>query len=251
MPGVVLNIQSIVQFLILVEFYTTGEELAQNLEQLLLTYGFEFYGMRLHQRPHHDAVGSALLGRWPDGWGKVYTARKYVLIDPTIRMLSTAQRPFRWKDAVMALRSDAHRSRIERMMQDASRFGLQDGYVLPVHGRNGLLGSMTIGGRPVDLSSAELALFGTAAEVAFWRLLEMRSQAETLQQGARVNTQLTRREMEVILLLSDGLTSHEIAKELAISNHTVDWYINGLQEKLKARNRQHVVALAFRLGLIA
>ena len=57
--------------------------------------------------------------------------------------------------------------------------------------------------------------------------------------------------MEAILLLADGLTSNEIAKQLTISSHTVDWYINGLQEKLKARNRQHVVALAFRLGLVA
>ncbi|MET3586707.1 DNA-binding CsgD family transcriptional regulator [Pseudorhizobium tarimense] len=49
--------------------------------------------------------------------------------------------------------------------------------------------------------------------------------------------------------LAEGMTSNEIARELKISNHTVDWYINGLQNKMKARNRQHVVAIAFRRGL--
>ena len=62
---------------------------------------------------------------------------------------------------------------------------------------------------------------------------------------------LTRREMEVLNFLADGMTSPEIARVLSISNHTVDWYMNGIQEKLKARNRQHAVALSFRLGLIS
>ena len=246
-----MKIQSIVQFLILVGEARTDEELAHTLESLLSRYGFQFYGLRLHQKPHHDTVGSALLGRWPEGWSAIYTGRKYVLIDPTIRMLSIAQRPFRWKEAMLALKGDAHRPRMDRMMQEASRFGLVDGYVVPVHGRNGLLGSMTIGGGPVDLSPAELAMFEAAGKLAFWHILELRGQAGPLLEAANVDTQLTRREMEVVLLLADGLTSHEIAKELTISNHTVDWYINGLQEKLKAKNRQHVVALAFRLGLVA
>ncbi|RWX75207.1 LuxR family transcriptional regulator [Neorhizobium lilium] len=246
-----MNIRSIVQFLILVGESETTDELERQIESLLSTYGFKFYGLRFHRKPHDDTVGSAILGRWPAGWSEIYAARKYPLIDPTIRMLSVAQRPFRWKEAVMALKGDPHRPRMDRMMQDAGRFGLHDGYVFPVHGRNGLLGSMTVGGDAVDLSPAECALFEAAAKLAFWRFMELRGQVEALEDAAKVDTQLTRREMEVILLLADGLTSHEIAKALTISNHTVDWYINGLQEKLKAKNRQHVVALAFRLGLVS
>jgi LuxR family transcriptional regulator len=59
--------------------------------------------------------------------------------------------------------------------------------------------------------------------------------------------------MEALSHLADGMTSHrdQPAAE-AISNHTVDWYMNGIQEKLKAKNRQHVVALCFqKLGLIS
>ncbi len=57
--------------------------------------------------------------------------------------------------------------------------------------------------------------------------------------------------MEVLALLAEGMTSNEIAKDLQISNHTVDWYINVIQEKFNAKNRQHVVAIAFRLGLVS
>ncbi|MGK9051618.1 LuxR family transcriptional regulator [Neorhizobium sp. CSC1952] len=245
-----MNIQLLVQLLVLAEEAKTEAELTAQLESLLKAYGFEYYGLLLQPRFNQDPVNPALASRWPEGWSEIYLGRKYVLVDPTVRMLSIAQRPFRWRDAVSKLRNDPHRQRMQRMMQEGVRYGLLDGYIFPVHGRNGLLGNMTIGGRPVDLSPAELALFDAAAKKVFWRFIELRGQTAELEAVAKVDTQLTRREMEVIVLLADGLTSNEIAKSLDISSHTVDWYINGLQEKLKAKNRQHVVASAFRLGLV-
>ena len=249
--GRILNIQLIVQLLVLVGETKTEADLTKQLEAVLKAYGFEYYGLLIHQRPNQETGELALAGRWPEGWPDIYQSRKYVLIDPTVRMLGIAQRPFRWRDAVMTLRNDPHRQRMQRMMQEGTRYGLLDGYTFPVHGRNGLLGSMTAGGRAVDLSPAEMALFDVAAKKVFWRFMELRGQAGDLEAAAKVDTQLTRREMEVIVLLADGLTSNEIAKTLDISSHTVDWYINGLQEKLKAKNRQHVVASAFRLGLVS
>ncbi|CDZ39838.1 LuxR family transcriptional regulator [Neorhizobium galegae] len=246
-----MNIQLVVQLLVLVGEIKTEVELTARLESVLKAYGFEYYGLVIRPRSLQNPDGLVLAGRWPEGWQEIYEARKYALVDPTVRMLSIAQRPFRWRDAVLRLRNDPHRQRMQRMMQEGTRHGLQDGYVFPVHGRNGLLGNMTLGGRPVDLSPAEMALFDAAAKKAFWRFLDLRGQAEELEAVAKVDTQLTRREMEVIVLLADGLTSNEVAKSLDISSHTVDWYINGLQEKLRAKNRQHVVASAFRLGLIA
>ena len=68
---------------------------------------------------------------------------------------------------------------------------------------------------------------------------------------APADINLTRRELEVLHFLADGMTSQEIGKILNLSSHTVDWYMNGIQEKLNAHNRQHVVALAFRNGLIS
>jgi len=139
---------------------------------------------------------------------------------------------------------------MEQMMADARANGLVDGYIFPIHGRNGLLGSMTIGGDAVDLSPTELSLFDAVARKAFWRLLELRDEAQSLEEAAKGDINLTKREMEVLNHLAEGMTSIEISKLLKISNHTVDWYTNSIQDKLKARNRQHIVAIAFRNGLI-
>lgn len=247
--GANLSIQFVVQLLVLVEEARTTKEVANNLASLLKTYGFEFYAIVL-RKGQTDPEGMTLISRWPDSWVEVYRARKYTVIDPVMRMLNAAHRPFRWRDSILALKSDPHRSRMDRMMQEAGRHGLDDGYVFPIHGRNGFLGNMIIGGKPIDLSPTEISLFDTAAKRIFWRLLEIAGDATALEASARLDTQLTRREMEVMALLADGMTSHEIARSLDISNHTVDWYIHGLQEKLKAKNRQHVVAMAFRHGLV-
>lgn len=243
-----MNIQSILQLLVLVGELESEGDVVAHLERLVHGYGFDFYAL-IYRKRQDDPEDVALAEHWPEGWQAVYKARHYALIDPTARMLGVLQRPFRWRSAVTMLTPNPHRARMERMMQEAIRYGMHDGYVFPVHGRSGLLGSLTLSGRSRDLSPSEMWVFDAAAKAVFWRLLELRGEAQTLETAVRLDAHLTRRELEVIGLLADGLTSNEIARMLSLSSHTVDWYINGLQEKLQAKNRQHVVAMAFRLGL--
>lgn len=137
------------------------------------------------------------------------------------------------------------------MMVDSMKYGLESGYIFPVHGRRGLLGNLSIGGRHVDLSPLEMIQFDAMAKNVFWRLLELTDPIINDELTSTVDVQLTRREMEALSYLADGMTSIEIAAVLKLSNHTVDWYMNALQIKLKAKNRHHAVAIAFRLGLIS
>lgn len=219
---------------------------------LTVHYGFDYYGVLRQPKPHEDPMTLLLLGRFPEGWPELYIKKKYVLIDPTIRYLNHARRGFRWRDTVVAFANDPQGRRMQRMMLDATKFGLQDGYIFPVHGRRGLLGNLTVGStRIVDLDSMEMRLFDAFAKTLFWRLLELRSPEMSRKLSAEVDMKMTHREMEALNYLSDGMTSPEIANVLDLSNHTVDWYMNGIQQKLGAKNRHHAVAIAFRLGLIS
>lgn len=58
--------------------------------------------------------------------------------------------------------------------------------------------------------------------------------------------ELSPREKEVLLLLSDGLTNNEIAKELIISVDTARTHVGNIMNKLVAFNRTQVVSIAFR-----
>jgi DNA-binding NarL/FixJ family response regulator len=62
---------------------------------------------------------------------------------------------------------------------------------------------------------------------------------------------LTKREREVLELLSEGLTQHEIAERLAIRDKTVGSHIERILSKLGVRSRTQAVALAYREDLVS
>ncbi|MFJ6052466.1 response regulator [Streptomyces sp. NPDC092307] len=60
---------------------------------------------------------------------------------------------------------------------------------------------------------------------------------------------ITDREKEVLVLIGAGLTNTEIARELTISIATAKTYVTRLLAKLDARDRVHLVVLAYENGL--
>ena len=61
---------------------------------------------------------------------------------------------------------------------------------------------------------------------------------------------LTKRELEVLGLLAEGLAQREIAKKLTIREKTVGSHIERILSKLGVRSRAQAVALAFREDLV-
>lgn len=61
---------------------------------------------------------------------------------------------------------------------------------------------------------------------------------------------LTRREVEVLALIADGLTAAQIARRLSISYRTVQTHTQNAYQKLGATCGAHAVAIAVRCGAI-
>lgn len=75
--------------------------------------------------------------------------------------------------------------------------------------------------------------------------------AETIRLSeAHTGPIVTRREKEVLRLVADGLTNHEIATKLFVSVSTVDTHRKNLLQKLNAKNTAALVKLAMDLHLI-
>jgi DNA-binding NarL/FixJ family response regulator len=70
---------------------------------------------------------------------------------------------------------------------------------------------------------------------------------ETLSNPSR----LTRRELEVVHLMADGLTNPEVAAQLFVSVKTVEHHVGAVLSKLGARNRAAAVGEARRLGYVS
>jgi DNA-binding NarL/FixJ family response regulator len=63
-----------------------------------------------------------------------------------------------------------------------------------------------------------------------------------------VTSKLTKRELEVLNLLADGLRSDEIASRLFISKKTVGTHLDNIRRKLGVRSQVQAVALAYGSG---
>jgi DNA-binding NarL/FixJ family response regulator len=61
---------------------------------------------------------------------------------------------------------------------------------------------------------------------------------------------LTRREREVLQMISAGLGNKEIAGRLSISEHTVKFHVASILGKLGASSRTEAVSIGIRHGLV-
>jgi two-component system, NarL family, response regulator NreC len=65
-----------------------------------------------------------------------------------------------------------------------------------------------------------------------------------------VEASLTPRELEILAMISEGLTMHQVGTRLGISPRTVETHVAKLYRKLGVRTRVHAVARASELGLL-
>lgn len=57
---------------------------------------------------------------------------------------------------------------------------------------------------------------------------------------------LTERDVKILQLCANGLSTKEIGKELQLSDRTVETYFDDLRTKLNAKHRPHLIAIALR-----
>ena len=72
-----------------------------------------------------------------------------------------------------------------------------------------------------------------------------------LQRDPAAVSPLSKRELQVLRLLTDGLEQREIAKELFISAKTVGTHIEHILSKMGVHSRAQAVAQAYRRGLLS
>lgn len=67
---------------------------------------------------------------------------------------------------------------------------------------------------------------------------------------AKKNPNLSKRELQVLTLVSEGYCNREIANKLSITHHTVKFHIREIYEKMDVFNRARAVYLGIQRGLI-
>lgn len=123
---------------------------------------------------------------------------------------------------------------IEALKAGASGYLLKDDDFMDI---NEAISQMVEGGAPISPSIARY-------------LLNELSMSESPQEDKSPASILSPREKEVLLLVSKGYTSKEIAKMLDLSYYTVREYVSNVYKKLSVKNKMQAVSEATLLGII-
>ena len=77
-----------------------------------------------------------------------------------------------------------------------------------------------------------------------------RSEPFELNEGRLKDLGITKRELEILELIAQGLSNREIAEKLFVSENTVKTHSSRLLDKLSAKRRTQAVQIAKEMGLI-
>ena len=67
---------------------------------------------------------------------------------------------------------------------------------------------------------------------------------------AKEKGKLSKREMEVLILIKDGQRNPEIADTLGLSTKTIENHVRSILQKLGAKNRTEAVVIALKQSII-
>lgn len=70
------------------------------------------------------------------------------------------------------------------------------------------------------------------------------------QQEEMIYTELTEREMDVLKLIANGYSNHQIADELVISENTVKGHVSNILSKLHLADRTQAAVFAWQQGIV-
>ena len=120
--------------------------------------------------------------------------------------------------------------------------------------RAGASGFLVKDAEPVDLIRAVRVVADGAALLSpgvTRRLLERAATGLRAEAAPAALAALTEREVEVLRLVAQGLSNEEIGEHLFLSPLTAKTHVSRIMQKVHARDRVHLVVLAYEAGLVA
>jgi DNA-binding CsgD family transcriptional regulator len=196
----------------------------ENLHHLDLREGFQFH-------------------TFPQVWVDRYVERDYYSIDPIIQACMQSREPFHWYDVGDRIRLTPEQ---KAYLKDLHAHGMVDGFAVPVYSHNATSAYFGVGSTKtrLDLSEAQ------AMEIMFACLHVHNEFLERREAPPTATAALSPREREVLTLIARGRSNSAIARELEISDNTVDTLVRRTFIKLGVADRVSAALKAVGMGVI-
>lgn len=185
--------------------------------------------------------GRFYFGNWSNEWKQMYLEKLFV-DDPLVHEARRRMSPFTWTE--LWAEGDLPPA-VRDIIEMGKQRGWVEGFAVPIHGPGGYLGLVSFVGGEVQLSASDRAILLALAHASHQR-------GKALYNGStRIETKLTRRELQVMRWISRGKTDAQIAVILQLSVTTIHSYVEQAKHKLGVRSRSQAVSeLALRELLV-
>jgi LuxR family quorum sensing-dependent transcriptional regulator len=150
----------------------------------------------------------ALLPSRPEEWRVRYFGCHYVRIDPVANQVKRSTDPFLWSEAPYRVNA----APAARVMGEATEFGLNEGFCVPVHHMNANGGAVSFGAVRLELSEAHKAALHLVSIYAYQRTDALVRAANTV--PVRLTPKLSPRKIECLKWMVAGNTSWEASEIL-------------------------------------
>jgi LuxR family quorum sensing-dependent transcriptional regulator len=218
----------------------TPQAIIDAMERSFARFGFENFIITGLPHPDQRIESLVLLKKWPMDWYRRYTQRSYDRYDPVVRLCRQTVQPFEWAEAP---HDSGTNPRGAEIMQEASEFGMREGYCLPIHGLNGFEACLSMSGPCLDLTPHTKPAIHLMAMYAFER-------ARVVMAPSPRPNPLTARERETLRWAALGKSAADTGEIMGVTERTITAHVGSSCQKLSAANKTQAVARALQHRLI-
>ena len=189
---------------------------------------------------------------YPDEWVTHYREKGLQYTDPVVITALNKLTPFPWDEKLMA-HSEYNFS---RLFNQASQFGLINGYTFVLHDYNNNLVTLSFIVPELTRTEVMQTLIQNKGDISLLlasvheTYLTLTSLSEKNTDNPEKQSQFTSRENEILYWTSVGKTYQETGMILGITVRTVKFHMSNIVKKMGVANARHAVRLGAELQLI-
>jgi len=200
--------------------------------------GFSNFACVSHVDRANKPLQTVDLHNYPTAWEAHFREFHLEKIDPVQRFCRHRLMPFHWNEpSFLELLS---RDQL-RILEDATAFGLEKGFTVPLHAPNRHSASFSVASRKDDVDPSAYSLVQVIAPAVFEKALSL---AHSEAPRKKDTERLSRRELECLQLVASGKSDWVIGELLSLSERTVHGYIENAKKRLGVATRTQAVICA-------